>query len=227
MYLIPSPIGKNTDIIPDYFRQIIKSIEYFIVEDAGNAQKYLKNLKYNISLPALTFYILNEHTNKNEIDGFLYPLLNGADIGLLSEAGCPCIADPGAEIVRMAHEKNIRVVPLVGPSSIFLALMASGLNGQNFTFNGYLPVKRELRLLKLKSLEKKAKYENQTQIFMETPYRNRQLLSDILQTCNGSTLLCIAAGISGANEYIKTMSIADWKKNIPDIHKIPAIFLIY
>jgi len=171
--------------------------------------------------------LLNQHTPVQEISGYLNSISEGKNIGIISEAGCPGIADPGADVVKMAHEKNIQVVPLVGPSSIFLALMASGFNGQNFAFNGYLPKERPDRIKKIKELERLAQQKDQTQLFIETPYRNTHMLEDILTSCEGSTKLCIACDITLSTEYIKTKTIAAWKKQVPDINKRPTIFLIY
>jgi 16S rRNA (cytidine1402-2'-O)-methyltransferase len=169
---------------------------------------------------------LNKFTQPGDLPLFLNPALDGNDIAVVSEAGCPGVADPGADVVKIAHQKGIRVVPLVGPSSVLLALMASGLNGQNFAFNGYLPVKPAERVKALQELEKRSKFNRQTQIFIETPYRNNQLLQDILKTCSTSVLLCIAADITGNEEFIATKSIQQWKTATPDLHKKPVIFLI-
>jgi 16S rRNA (cytidine1402-2'-O)-methyltransferase len=179
-----------------------------------------------MNIPELNFYLLNEHTRESETTTYL-DVCENFSIGLLSEAGVPCIADPGSMIVKMAHLKNIEVIPLVGPSSIILALMASGFNGQSFAFNGYLPIARPERNKAIKQLEKKALLENQTQIFIETPYRNIQLLDDLLKNCTDTTKLCIACDLTLQNQYIKCCTIKEWKNIKPDIHKRPAIFLIY
>jgi 16S rRNA (cytidine1402-2'-O)-methyltransferase len=178
-------------------------------------------------LKNLVFFELNAHTPPSEYTSFLNPALMGTDIGIISEAGNPGIADPGAVIVKLAHEKNIQVIPLVGPASILLALISSGMNGQNFAFNGYLPIERTERIKKIQFLESRSKTEHQSQIFMETPYRNMKLLEDILNSCKPFTMLCIAVDITLENEFIKTKSIADWKKNIPQIDKRPAIFIVH
>ncbi len=186
----------------------------------------MKQVNKEIDIDQLTFFELNKHTQSSEIPSFLKPLEKGEDVAVISEAGCPGVADPGADIVKLAHQKGISVVPLVGPSSILLSLMASGFNGQNFAFNGYLPVKSGERTKAINLLEKKAKIDQQTQIFIETPYRNNQLIADLLKTCSTSTLLCIAANITAENEFIATKKVGDWKKSVPDLHKQPAIFLI-
>ena len=173
------------------------------------------------------FFELNKHTNIDNINSYFNPIYKGFDIGLLSEAGMPCIADPGSIIVNLAHKNNIRVIPLVGPSSILLALIASGMNGQNFAFHGYLPVSKNNRILKIKQLEKISFSEKQAQIFMETPYRNNQLLSDLINTCNPNTMLSIASEICSKNEFIQTKTIAEWKKIIvPDLNKKPSVFVL-
>ncbi len=229
LYLIPSSLGnsKLNSIIPEYNSKIINQLDEFIVENIRTARRFLKKTGFEKSFDNITFHILNKHSDQTEILSYLNSLDKGKDIGLLSEAGTPCIADPGAEIVRMAHQKNIRIIPLVGPSSIFLALMASGFNGQNFVFHGYLPIKKYLKTNKIKTLEKDAKQKDQTQIFIETPYRNKQLLDSIIETCNKETLLCIACNITLENEFIITKTIAEWSKTPPDIDKRPTVFLLY
>lgn len=228
LYLIPSTLGDGPvpDVIPDNVNKIINTINFFIVENERTARRYLLKLGLEKPVDELTFFILNKHTKPGEIYDFLRPAQKGRDTGLLSEAGCPCVADPGSPIVRLAHEKNIPVLPLTGPSSILLALMASGLNGQNFCFNGYLPKKRPERIKKIKLLENLSSQENQTQIFMETPYRNMHVLEDIVCACHADTLLCIAADITLENEFIKTKTIKEWKKSLPEINKRPTIFLL-
>ncbi len=207
--------------------EIINSIKYFIVEDIRTARRFLKKIDKEINIDELIFFALNKHTDKNQISEYLKPVFEGNNIGIISEAGTPCIADPGNIIVGMAHNFNIKVVPLVGPSSIVLAMMASGLNGQNFAFNGYLPIKDNERKNKIKTLEIISAKENQSQIFMETPYRNNKLLKEILNTCRKDTFLCIASNITAKNEFIKTMTIDEWKTNIPDLNKKPSIFIIH
>jgi 16S rRNA (cytidine1402-2'-O)-methyltransferase len=229
LYLIPSVIAEDTanSVIPEDVIKYISELDEFIVENERTARRFLKSIMYARSLDSIVLHTLNKHTDSSEIHSFIHALLNGKNIGLLSEAGCPCIADPGSEVVRLAHHHGIHVKPMVGPSSILLALITSGFNGQNFAFNGYLPIKKNERFKKIKELETKAYREDQTQIFMETPFRNMQLLQDIFNNCKPSTLLCIAAEITGSNEFIKTKSIADWKKNIPQLNKRTAVFLLY
>lgn len=228
LYLIPSVIADNTaDLaIPGGNLLIINSLKEFIVEEERTARRFLKSIGYDKSLDEVTLYSLNKHTDSVNIPSFLEPLIAGKDMGLISEAGCPCIADPGSEIVMLCHKNGIHVRPLTGPSSILLALMASGLNGQNFAFNGYLPIEKGERAKKIKELEQRAAKEKQSQIFMEAPYRNMQLLNDILKICNPSTLLCIASEIMSDSENIKTASINDWRTKPPELHKKTAIFII-
>jgi len=228
LFLIPNVLsdGDWQNVLPVNVLPVLTNTRFFIVENIRTARRFMKQVNKAIDIDRLTFFELNKHTHPNEIPSFLKPLENGEDVAVISEAGCPGVADPGADIVKLAHQKGIAVVPLVGPSSILLALMASGLNGQNFAFNGYLPVQSNERMRAINSLEKKVRNEHQTQIFIETPYRNNQLIADLLKTCSPSTLLCIAANITGENEFIATKSIGKWKKSVPDLHKQPAIFLI-
>ncbi len=229
LFLIPITMGESPlqSVIPDNNFKIIKTIKYFIVENIRTARRFLKMVDKSINIDELIFFELNKHTNINDIASYLAPLAVGNDIGIMSEAGCPGIADPGADIVSIAHQKNIVVVPLVGPSSILLSMMASGMNGQNFAFNGYLPIKKDEKQQYLKMLEKRIISENQSQIFIEAPYRNLQLLDDLINCCQDNTKLCIACDITCENEFIKTRKISDWKKNIPkDIQKRPAIFIL-
>ena len=228
LYLIPATLG-DTDVdtsIPEFVKNVINEIDEFIVENERTARRYLKRLGIKKPLNDLVLHPLNKHTRPEEIATYLNPIEKGKNIGMISDAGCPAVADPGAEIARLAHGKNITVVPLVGPSSIMLALMASGFNGQNFVFHGYLPKERGARIEKLRELERDARKKYQTQIFMETPYRNLHLLEDIIKTCQ-NVRLCIAADITLPSEFIKTKSIKEWKGKLPDINKRPAIFLIY
>jgi 16S rRNA (cytidine1402-2'-O)-methyltransferase len=228
LYLVPNVLSDADwqTVLPANVYRVLTDTRFFIVENIRTARRFMKQVNKEIYIDQLTFFELNKHTQASEIPAFLEPLEKGEDVAVISEAGCPGIADPGAEIVKLAHLKSISVVPLVGPSSILLSLMASGLNGQNFAFNGYLPVQSGARSKAISKLEKKAKIERQTQIFIETPYRNNQLIADLLKTCSASTLLCIAANITAENEFISTKTIAEWKKNTPDLHKQPAIFLI-
>ena len=228
LFLIPVPIANviPEKVLPVEINRILKDIKYFVVENPKTSMKFLRRTGLNLDFNKITFLTLDEHTRPEEISGLLIPMRNGNDMGLMSEAGMPALADPGAELIALAHNEGFRVKPLTGPSSIALALIASGLNGQNFAFNGYLPVKKEARIQAVRKIEEKLYREKQTQIFMETPYRNMVLLNDILHTCKSATRLCIAADITADNELIITRSIGEWKKNIPDIHKRPAIFII-
>ena len=230
IYLIPTTLGdtaETADVIPLKINNIINTIGEYIVENEKSARHYLKKLKIQKPLSEIILHPLNQHTPPANILTYLQAISLGKNIGIISEAGCPGIADPGAEVVRIAHEKNITVVPLVGPSSILLALMASGFNGQSFTFNGYLPKERSERIKKIKELEKIALQKQCTQLFIETPYRNTHVLDDILTNCDNNTKLCIACDITLPSEFIKTKTIGSWKKQLPDIHKKPAIFLLY
>jgi 16S rRNA (cytidine1402-2'-O)-methyltransferase len=229
LYLLPSVIAEDTanSVLPEIVVSIIKVLNEFIVEDERTCRRFLKSIGYTKPLDSLTLHTLNKHTDNKDIPSFINSLLNGTNIGLLSEAGCPCIADPGSEIVRLAHENNIQVKPLVGPSSILLALIASGFNGQNFAFVGYLPIDKIGRIKKIKELENKAIREEQTQIFMETPYRNMSLLNDVLQCCSPYSRLSISANLTRKDEFISTRTIKEWKSNIPDLNKKTVIFLLY
>jgi 16S rRNA (cytidine1402-2'-O)-methyltransferase len=229
LFLIPTTLGDApiSKALPDYNKTVILSIKYFIVENIRTARRFLKKTDPGIDINSLTFFTLNKHTSKESISSFLNPVEEGFSVGVISEAGCPAIADPGADVVAIAQQKNIKVVPLVGPSSILLALMASGFNGQNFAFYGYLPIDNEQRIKSLKNLEQRIYSENQTQLFIETPYRNDKIFDDIIKTCKSSTKLCIAADITLDSEYIKTLSISDWKKQKPNLSKRPCIFGMY
>lgn len=226
--LIPTTLGSEDwkSTIPADTVPIICSLKYFIVENIRTARRYLKKLDRSIAIDELTFFELNKHTNLSEIEKYLTPCRSGFDVGVISEAGCPGVADPGADIVAIAHKQNIRVLPLVGPSSILMALMASGFNGQSFAFNGYLPIKAE-RVKKLQQMEQLSQRLGQSQIFMEAPYRNQKLLEDILQHCSGATMLCIACDITLESEYIVTKSVNDWKKQVPQINKRPTMFVMH
>jgi len=228
LYLIPNTLGDSgiQMVIPSDVLEIIKSIDTFIVENTRNARRYLIKCGYTSPIDNIKFLELNKHTKKTEIGSYLDECIAGKDIGLISDAGVPGVADPGADITSIAHRKSIRVVPLTGPSSILLSLMASGLNGQNFVFHGYLPFKPNEKIARIKEIESNAFSLNQTQIFIETPFRNESLFESLLKTCKPYTRLCLACDISLENEFIRTMSILDWKKKRVDIHKRPCIFLI-
>ena len=200
---------------------------HFIVENVRTARRFLKQVDKSIDIDSLTFVELNKRTEESEIEGMLKPLEMGESVGVISEAGCPAVADPGADVVAIAQRKGLKVVPLVGPSSIILSVMASGFNGQSFAFNGYLPIEQEERIKCLRRLEQKVYSEDQTQLFIETPYRNSKMISDIVKACRPNTRFCIAAGLTTDNEYVKTMTVKDYKGQIPDLSKIPCIFLIY
>lgn len=229
LYLLPKTIGDSptNSVLPDQNLNIINSLYEFIVEDARTARRFLKAAGYSNSLNELTLHLLNKHTATDDIPGFLKNCLGGINIGLMSEAGVPCIADPGHEVVSIAHQKGISVKPLIGPSSIILALMASGFNGQQFVFNGYLPIQFKEKQKKIMDMERAAYQQNQTQLFMEAPYRNNKLFETLIQVCQSDTKLCIAASLTTPDEFILTLPIYLWKKKKPALHKKPAIFLIY
>ena len=229
LYLIPTTMGDcdPMDVLPQTIKRSIDLINYYIVENEKTARKSIKSVNPEKKQSELVLFALNKYTETKEHLDFIKPLLEGKNMGLMSEAGCPGIADPGAVIVKLAHEKGIQVIPLVGPSSILLAMMASGMNGQSFTFNGYLPIEKGEKKSALKNLEKLSQDKNQSQIFIETPYRNNKMLEDILQALNPSTYLCIATDITLPTEYIKTLRAADWKKVKVDLHNRPTIFIIH
>ncbi len=229
LYLIPTTMGESDpmDVLPQTVKRTIEFIDYYIVENEKTARKSIKAVLPEKKQSELILFALNKHTDSREHLSFIQPLLEGKNVGLMSEAGCPGVADPGAVIVKLAHEKGIQVIPLVGPSSILLAMMASGMNGQSFTFNGYLPIDKGEKKSALKNLEKLSFDKNQSQIFIETPYRNNKLLEDILQTLQPNTHLCIATDITLPTEYIKTLRVGDWKKTKVDLHNRPTIFIIH
>jgi 16S rRNA (cytidine1402-2'-O)-methyltransferase len=228
LYLIPTTLGESDTarVIPSEVSDITKTIKYFIVENIRTARRYLRKMDPQLNIDELQFFELNQHTDSRETEEYLNPVLEGFDVGIISEAGCPGIADPGAEVVKQAHLKQIRVIPLVGPSSILLSLMASGMNGQNFAFIGYIPVKPTERVKAIREIERRSVVEKQTQIFIEAPYRNTQLISDLINNLNDQTRLCMACDITLDTEYIKTQTVSQWKKGVPDLNKRPAIFLI-
>ncbi len=231
LYLIPNTLGETelSRILPAYNLEIIKSIRHFIVEDLKIARRFLSKAAWRGRIEELEFYLLNEHSRVADIQEHLEVALNGENIGLLSDAGTPCVADPGADIVAMAHQKGIQVIPLIGPSSILLSLMASGFNGQNFAFLGYLPRERGQREKTIKQLESKIFRENQTQIFIEAPYRNNQMMQSLIKSCSHSTKICVARDITLEEELIISKSVQEWKKekNLPELHKRNTIFLMY
>jgi len=229
LYLIPVTLGDDviSKALPPDVVAIAQRLETFIVENEKTARRFLGAAKPLKPVRELTLLTLNEHTTDKELPALLAPLLEGHDVGLMSEAGCPGIADPGARLAALAHRKGIRVAPLVGPSSILLGLMASGLDGQRFTFHGYLPSEKAARVQTLREIEQASRKKRETQIFIETPYRNQHLLEDILATCHAETRLCVACNVSLESELIVTKRIADWKNaSLPDLHKKPTVFLL-
>lgn len=230
LYLIPCTLGNTPveQVLPAYNRSIILGIRHFVVEEVRTARRFLKSVDKSIDIDSITFCPMGKHADPNLFRQYLEPLVKGEPVGVISEAGCPAIADPGASLVAIAHGLGLHVVPLVGPSSIILSLMASGFNGQNFAFHGYLPIGASERTAAIKKMETLAHTEKQTQIFIETPYRNGQMFQELLKTCRPQTRLCIAAGITCPEEFIRTRTIQDWRKDqLPDLRKVPAIFLLY
>lgn len=229
LFLIPVTLGdtEHRRVLPEFNREVILGIHYFVVENLRSARRFLKKTDPAIVIDNLTFYELNKHTSPEDVAGYLAPLAKGESVGVISEAGCPAVADPGADVVAIAQRKGYPVVPLVGPSSILLAVMASGFNGQSFAFHGYLPIDSAERTSVLKKLEARVYSENQTQLFIETPYRNNKLAEELLKTCRPSTRLCIASDITCADEYIRTRTVKEWQGKLPDLSKKPTIFLIY
>ena len=229
LYLIPTTLGEMNphDVLPQTVKRAIDFIDNYIVENEKTARKFIKSIHPEKTQSSLKLSALNKHTEVSEYITMIAPCLNGLNVGLMSEAGCPGVADPGAVIVKIAHEKGIQVVPLVGPSSILLAMMGSGMNGQSFAFNGYLPIDKGDKKAALKSYENLSNSKNQSQIFIETPYRNNKLLEDLLQTLQPNTHLCIATDITLPTEHIRTLRAADWKKTTVDLHNRPTIFIIH
>lgn len=229
LYLIPVTLGdtEHRRVLPDYNRDVILGIRHFIVENVRTARRFLKKVEPSIVIDDLTFYELNKHTSPEQVADYLNPLAQGESVGVISEAGCPAVADPGADVVAIAQRKHYRVVPLVGPSSIILSVMASGFNGQSFAFHGYLPIEAAERTSTIKKLEGRIYAENQTQLFIETPYRNRKLAEELIRTCRPATKLCIASNITCADECIQTRPVKEWAGKLPDFDKKPTIFLIY
>lgn len=229
LYLFPVQLGDAplSNVLPALNIEIISSVRYFIVENLRSARRFLKACDRSIDIDSLTFFTLNEHTNPAEIPSMLKPLEQGNSIGVISEAGCPAIADPGADVVAIAQRGGFNVVPLVGPSSILLSLMASGFNGQSFAFNGYLPIEQGARNAKLKEMERRIRRERQSQIFIETPYRNNKLIDELSHSLPGDMLLCVASDITGAAQSIKTLPLSQWAKAKYNYNKIPTIFLLF
>ena len=228
IYLIPTTLGNDNllALFPQFNFEVINTIDYYIVEDEKHARRFLRKLDIKKNISKLTLFPLNKHTDPTEIPSFLDPAMEGKNIGIISEAGCPGIADPGADAVLVAHRRNLEVIPLIGPSSILLALMGSGLNGQNFAFNGYLSRDRKDRVKKLKDLEKKILNENQCQIFMDTPFRNVHLFEDVKRIINPEIRLCIATNLTCEDQSLRTKELKDWTSKQLDIHKKPTIFIL-
>ena len=229
LYLIPVTLGDTPHerVLPAYNKEIILGIRHFIVEELRTARRFLKQVEKSIDIDSLEFYPMGKHADTALFSKYLEPLRRGESVGVISEAGCPAVADPGADVVAIAQRKNLKVVPLVGPSSIILSVMGSGFNGQSFAFHGYLPIEPGERIKRIKALEQRIYTENQTQLFIETPYRNNKMMEDIVKNCRPTTKLCIAANITCEGEYIKTKTIKEWQGKLPDLSKIPCIFLIY
>jgi 16S rRNA (cytidine1402-2'-O)-methyltransferase len=229
LYLIPVPIDQNSkeSVLLEKHQKIVKGLEHFIVENEKTARFYLNALNLHKPIHQVSFKVLDKFTSEEEIKNFLPPLLKGFHVGLLSDSGCPAIADPGAKMVALAHQYNIKVTPMTGPSSIFLALMASGLNGQQFKFHGYLPSDKSERIKKIISIENESKKNNETQIFIETPYRNQHVFNDLIEHLNEQTKLCVGLDITSENEFILTKKIKDWKKEIAtNLKNKPCVFLL-
>lgn len=229
LYLIPSLLGDTPvdHVLPPYNREVVLGIRHFIVEEVRTARRFLKQVDRSIDIDQLTFFTLNKHTPKEEISAMLAPLEQGLPMGVISEAGCPAVADPGADVVAIAQRKRLKVVPLVGPSSIILSVMGAGFNGQNFAFNGYLPIDQDERTRTLRKLEQRACSEDQTQIFIETPYRNQKMIQELVKTLKPQTRICVAAALTCPEEYICTRTAKEWGAQMPELPKIPCIFLIY
>ncbi len=229
LYLIPTTLGDNAplEVLPISVKKTIENTNTFIVENEKTARRFIKKISPKKSQPDLQLFLINKFTQHIELPEFLEPCIKGIDVGILSEAGCPGVADPGADVVRLAHEKDIQVVPLVGPSSILLAIMSSGLNGQRFTFNGYLPIDKGERKKEIKRLERLSFEDNQSQIFIETPYRNNKMLEDICATVAPHTSVCVACDITLPSEFIKTLPAKVWPQKKVDLHKRPTIFIIH
>jgi 16S rRNA (cytidine1402-2'-O)-methyltransferase len=229
LYLIPVALGDGdlAAVIPEQVRHIAASLKTFIAENPKTARHHLKFFGIAAPIQEIRIFTLDKHTPEEELENLLAPVLAGEDVGLMSETGCPAVADPGARLVRLAHRRHVRVVPLVGPSSILLALMASGMNGQRFVFHGYLPTGKTERIKRIEELETESRFKDQTQIFIETPYRNRQLLADLVATCHPSTELCIASNLTLKDEQIATRTIGEWRENLPEVDRKPTVFLLY
>ena len=232
LYLIPTQLSdvELTRVLPAHNIEVVRGIRYFVVESLRSARRFLKKCDRDIDIDSLTFNELNEHTDLKDtaaLEAMLAPIARGEAVGVISDAGCPAVADPGADLVAIAQRRGYKVFPLVGPSSILMSLMASGFNGQRFAFEGYLPVDAQARQSRLKEMTRRIEREQQTQIFIEAPYRNNQLIADLAQHLPGSLRLCVASDITGENQSIVTRSLAEWKQARYDYHKIPTIFLLF
>ena len=228
LYLVPVPLGDSgiDFVLPSAVVSVVRGLRHFVVEHPKTARHFLKQIGTDAPLQSLQLEVLDEHTSANRLLPLLKPLLDGVDVGLISEAGCPAVADPGATLVALAQNQGITVRPLVGPSSILLALMASGLDGQRFAFHGYLPADKTGRAKRVAELEKDSARQRQTQIFIETPYRNNVLLADLLATLNPATRLCLATDLTLPSEAVRTLPVAAWRKSVPDLNKRPTVFLL-
>ncbi|HLP13685.1 MAG TPA: SAM-dependent methyltransferase [Flavobacteriales bacterium] len=228
IYLVPSPIEDHyfADYLPLEINHVLNAVDYFIVEELKTARRFIKKINKQKNIDACLFHELNEHTNEKELAVFIQPVLEGRNAALVSEAGCPGVADPGQNLIALAHKHNIEIIPLVGPSSLLLALMSSGLNGQQFKFNGYLPKEQKQRKQKLKDLEHDTHKTGTTHLFIETPYRNNHLMGDMLSSLNAETKICVACEIKSAQQFIKTKTVKDWKTQVPDLDKRNTVFLI-
>ena len=229
LYLLPVTLGDTPldNVLPAYNKEIISGIRHFIVENVRTARRFLRQVDAQFDIDGSQFFELNKHTSPQDIAGYLAPLHEGKPMGVISEAGCPAVADPGADVVAIAQRKGLKVVPLVGPSSIILSVMASGFNGQSFAFHGYLPIKSDERARMLHKLEQRIYSEDETQLFIETPYRNGKMIEDILKNCRPQTKLCIAANLTCCDEYVRTRTVKEWRGKVPELSKIPCIFLLY
>ncbi len=229
LYLIPTTLGDNEplEVMPISVKSVVENLTNFIVENEKSARRFIKKITPSKSQPSLQLKLIDKYVDPVEVNSYLDVCMQGESVGLLSEAGVPAVADPGSDVVRLAHKKGIRVIPLVGPSSILMAIMASGMNGQSFAFNGYLPIDKSDRKREIKRLERLSKEHKQSQIFIETPYRNHKMLDDLKANLSANTNLCIAADITMPTEYIRTFTVAEWKNKKPELHKIPAIFIIH
>ncbi|WP_111306771.1 SAM-dependent methyltransferase [Confluentibacter sediminis] len=229
LYLIPTTLGDNEplEVLPLTIKKIIEQTNIFIVENEKTARAFIKKISPETLQSSLDIHLLNKYTDNSELPKFLEPCLNGVNVGLMSEAGCPGVADPGADVVKLAHQKDIKVVPLVGPSSILMAIMSSGMNGQSFTFNGYLPIDKDERKKEIKRLERISFELNQSQIFIETPYRNNKMLEDLCSILDKNTNICVSCDITLPTEFIKTLTVNEWSKKKVDLHKRPTIFIIH